>query len=25
MKADAISTLLNSGYTRSEIDKLVTL
>jgi phage portal protein BeeE len=25
MKADAISTLLNSGYTRQEIDKLVTL
>ena len=25
MKADAISTLLNSGYTRAEIDKLVIL
>lgn len=25
MKADAISTLLNSGYTRAEIDKLITL
>jgi hypothetical protein len=25
MKADAIATLLSSGYTRQEIDKLVTL